>query len=76
MAKERNETVTGMDVRCLKCRNWSRAPVFATPFSTFETSAMAGNQYQCPHCHRMSDCNKENFRLRFAGGGFKGSATN
>lgn len=75
LAQDPNEEVTGIDVRCLNCRDWSPSPIFISPFTTFETAGLAGNRFQCPHCGKMSDCNKENFRVRFAGGGFRGSET-
>lgn len=70
---EENEDVESIDVRCLKCREWFPSPIFITPWNSFSESQIVGNIAQCPHCGKMTPCDKENYRVRFKNGGFLGS---
>ena len=61
-------------IKCLHCQGSLPSPIFMTPYATFNTAMLFGNQAQCPHCKKMTGCNKENFVARFEGGGFIGNA--
>lgn len=58
---------------CLNCGKKFPSPIFMSPYSTFSTATMRGNKASCPHCNKMTECNKENFVARFEGGGFVGN---
>ena len=49
--------------------------LFFGDLDTFDTSTMEGNQAQCPHCGKMTGCNKENMRVRAKDAGFVGKDT-
>lgn len=49
---------------------WAHITSYSSPFST---ATLTGNQAQCPHCGKMTGCNKENFVARFEDGGFVGN---
>lgn len=66
---------TDIQVRCQHCRNWFRSGIWMGDSETFDTATLFGNRQQCPHCDRMTGCNKENFRARFEDGGFMGGDT-
>jgi late competence protein required for DNA uptake (superfamily II DNA/RNA helicase) len=59
-------------IKCLRCNNKLPSPIFMTPYSSFSTATLIGNEAQCPSCHKMTRCNKDNFLARFDGGGFVG----
>jgi hypothetical protein len=63
-----------ISIRCLHCREWFASPIFLGDSETFDTSILFNNQAQCPHCRRMTGCDKDNFRARFEDGGFLGVA--
>lgn len=69
------EDVESIDVRCLNCREWFPSPIFVSPWTSFSSATITGNKAQCPHCGRMTACNKENYRVRFKNGGFVGNDT-
>jgi|GEM_PF-404733 len=60
-------------IKCLNCQGKFPSPIFMTPYSSFDTATLFGNMAQCPHCRKMTSCNKENFVARFEGGGFVGN---
>jgi hypothetical protein len=64
-----------IEIRCLHadCRKWFRSPIFFGDSESFDTATLFGNLAQCPHCRRMTGCNKENFKARFEDGGHMGS---
>jgi hypothetical protein len=68
------EKVHSIEVRCLTCGSWFRAPISMDDFTTFETCILLGNRTECPQGH-ITGCDKENMRVRFEGGGFRGAET-
>jgi len=68
---------TEIKIRCLHqdCRAWFDSAIWLGNRQSFEGSMLFGNQQQCPHCHRMTGCNKENFKARFEDGGHIGVDT-
>lgn len=67
--------VKELHIRCLNCNHWFNSPIFFGDLDSFDSSIMAGNQAQCPHCGRMTSCNKENMRVRAKDAGFVGDDT-
>jgi len=63
-----------ISIRCSQCREWFPSPIFLGDSETFDTSILFSNQAQCPHCGRMTGCDKDNFCARFEDGGFLGVA--
>lgn len=63
-----------ISVRCLHCRKWFPSPIYFGDDSSFDTAAVVANIAECPHCGKMTGCDKENFRAKFEGGGFLGNA--
>jgi hypothetical protein len=61
-----------IEIRCLHCKSWFRSPIFFGDSESFDSSQLFANRAQCPHCSRMTGCNKENFRARFEDGGHLG----
>jgi hypothetical protein len=66
---------TEISIRCLHCNQWFRSPIWFGDSKAFDTSILFANKAACPHCHKMTGCNKENFRARFEDGGFLGTET-
>ena len=64
-----------IEIRCQHCREWFPSPIFFADSQSFDTSSLFNNLAQCPHCGRMTGCDKDNFRARFEDGGFKGVET-
>jgi hypothetical protein len=73
--EEKMSEVKELHIRCLNCNKWFLSPIFFGDFKSFDTSTMEGNQAQCGHCGKMTDCNKENMRVRAKGAGFVGKDT-
>ena len=67
--------VSELHIRCLHCNEWFISPIFFGNKESFDTSTMVGNQAQCQHCGKMTDCNKENMRVRAKDAGFIGKHT-
>lgn len=65
-----------ISIRCLNCQKWFPSPIWFVDSKSFDTSQLFSNQAQCPHCKKMTGCNKENFYARFEDGGFLGKKTN
>ncbi len=53
-----------IEVRCLHCGNWFRSPIGFGGIKSYDKSILIGNSVKCPNCGRMTDCNKENMRLK------------
>ncbi len=66
---------TDIQIRCLHCKNWFQSGIWLGDKATFNTAMLFGNSQQCPHCQKMTGCNKENFKARFEDGGFIGTET-
>jgi hypothetical protein len=64
-----------ISVRCQHCKEWFPSPIFFGDSENFDTSDLYVNTAQCSHCGKMTDCNKENVRVRYVGGGFVGEET-
>lgn len=62
-----------IEVRCLHCRKWFRSPIQFEESGSFDSSAVIANVTNCPHCGRMTGCDKENYRASFDDGGFRGN---
>jgi len=67
--------VKKVQVKCLNCKQWFDSPFFFGDLDSFETSTLEGNQAQCPHCGKMTGCNKENMRVSAEDAGFVGRDT-
>ena len=66
---------TEISILCLHCQTWFPSPIWFDDSESFDTSILFANQAQCPHCKKMTGCNKENFLARFEDGGFLGKKT-
>ena len=66
---------TDLQVRCLHCKEWFRSAIWLGDRASFDSATLFGNLQQCPHCHKMTGCNKENFNAKFDDGGFMGVDT-
>jgi hypothetical protein len=64
-----------ISIRCQYCRQWFPSPIFFGDSQSFDTATLFNNKAQCHHCHKMTGCDKENFRARFEDGGFIGNYT-
>ena len=53
-----------IEVRCLHCGIWFRTPIGFGDIKSYDTSILIGNSVKCPNCGRITDCNKENMRLK------------
>ena len=67
--------VKEVQIRCLHCGAWFSSPIFFGHMESFDTSTLIGNQVQCSSCGNMTDCNKDNMRVRVRSGGFVGKDT-
>ena len=68
--------ITEITCRCLHCKKWFPSPIsIGGDIANFDTSMIFSNITDCPHCGKMTGCNKENFRVRADDGGFLGSDT-
>jgi len=47
-------------VKCIHCSEYFDSGIFLGSVQTFNTATLRGNQQQCPHCRKMTPCNKEN----------------
>jgi len=66
---------TEIKVRCLNCEKWFDSAIWISERSGFDSATLTGNLQQCPHCGKLTGCNKENFKARFEDGGFLGEET-
>jgi hypothetical protein len=64
-----------LEIKCENCDTWFASPIFFGDMNSFDTSVMIGNSAQCPKCHKMTGCNKENMRVISEKGGFRGNDT-
>ena len=71
------EPVKEVQIQCLYCKKWFHSPISFGEFETFDTSTLDGNTVSCPHCRKMTGCNKENIRVHTKNGkaGFVGVET-
>lgn len=67
--------VKEIHVYCSHCGFWIPSPISFGGSESFDSSTLIGNRVQCPECREMTSCNKENMRVRYAGGGFIGNET-
>ena len=67
--------VKELHVKCLQCNEWVKSPIFFGDLDSFDAFIMEGNQAQCPHCGKMTGCNKKNMRVRAKDAGFVGKDT-
>lgn len=69
--------VKTIEIKCsnLQCGEWFDSPIFFGDLNSFDTSTLEGNIVQCPKCHTMVGCNKENMKVRSNDGGFSGTDT-
>jgi hypothetical protein len=58
-----------ISIRCLHCRQWFKSPIWFGDSESFDTSTLLQNVTPCPHCKKMTGCDKKNFRARFEDGG-------
>jgi hypothetical protein len=67
-------------VKCSKCSAFVPSPIrFAKP-EFFDSAKFTGNKLRCRKCGTMTDCNKDNMRMRWVNddgtaGGFVGEST-
>ena len=74
MSDDRPDSVTkSITIKCLKCGGKFPSPIFMGTRAAFDSTQLMFNVVQCPHCHEMTGCDKENFVARFADGGFVGN---
>lgn len=74
MSEENYDPKTvSITIKCLNCDNNFPSPIFMGSWKSFSTSTLIGNKAQCPHCKKLTGCNKENFVARFEDGGFIGN---
>lgn len=66
---------TDIKVRCLHCKTWFDSGIWLSNREAFDTTDLFSNLQQCPACHQMTGCNKENFKAHFEDGGFMGVDT-
>jgi len=64
-----------ISIRCLHCKQWFPSPIFFSNSESFDTSTLFNNTTDCPHCKKVTGCNKDNFRAKFEDGGFLGTKT-
>ena len=64
---------TDIQVKCLHCGAWFPSAIWIGDRESLQSGVLIGNKQQCPKCHKMTDCNKENFKARFKDGGFIGT---
>lgn len=71
------EQITEIQVLCLNrdCVKWFNSPIFFGDMNSLMSSTLFGNLAECPHCGKMTPCNKENMRARSVAGGFRGLDT-
>ena len=67
--------VKKIQIKCLNCEQWFDSPISFGDLDSFDTSTLEGNQVQCPHCSKMTGCNKKNIRVSAEGAGFVGTDT-
>ena len=67
--------VKELQIRCLNCNEWFKSPIFFCDLDSFDSSTMKLNQARCQNCGKMTDCNKENMRVRAWNAGFVGKKT-
>jgi len=67
--------VKEVHVHCAHCGFWIPSPIMFGGEETFNASLLIGNNLQCPKCQKMTNCNKENMRVRYEDGGFVGTDT-
>jgi hypothetical protein len=69
-----DDKVKSIEVQCTTCRTWFRSPIFFESFGVFEQGILYNNKAQCPKGH-MTGVDKENVRVFYEKGGFRGSET-
>lgn len=47
-------------IKCLNCGTVFNSPIQFGNAQAFFTSTLIGNAAQCPHCLKMTGCNKDN----------------
>ncbi len=62
-------------IQCGHCGTKFRSPIFFGDTDSFDTATTAGNTAQCPKCHKVIHCNRENMSYLLAddSGGFFGT---
>ena len=50
------------EVKCRHCGKWFPSPFQFGDKASFENSTLTGNMAQCPHCGKMTSCDKEDMR--------------
>ena len=51
------------EIRCLMCGEWFPSAIQFGTAEVFFSSTLIDNLQQCPHCGKMTNCNKENMRF-------------
>lgn len=71
------QQVESIEIRCQHCKEWFNSPIFIGGDLAFITATLSNNLAQCPHCRKMTGCDKENMRVRYkdSKGGFIGDDT-
>lgn len=71
------QQVESIEIRCQHCKEWFNSPIFIGGDLAFITATLSNNLAQCPHCRKMTGCDKENMRVRYkdSKGGFIGNDT-
>lgn len=68
-------TTKKIQIRCVHCKHWFDSPIFIGGSDSFDISIITGNTVDCPKCRRITGCNKENMRVLFEDGGYRGLDT-
>jgi hypothetical protein len=66
------DEVQSVEIRCIRCAGWFDSPIYVDPM---QVTSMYGNTVDCPHCGAIVPCNKENMRVKYDDGGFRGVDT-
>jgi uncharacterized C2H2 Zn-finger protein len=77
MAEETGHKIDHIEIRCKHCGKWFRSDIHLGDNQTFDTSTLFRNLHGCPHCGKITSCNKKNVRCVNADGeiGFFGRGT-
>ncbi len=55
--------VVRREIKCRHCGEWFESPILSDDGQSIENPPLNGYTVQCPHCHKMTPCDKEDVRL-------------
>jgi len=50
------------EIRCQYCKRWFKSPIYFGSAEAYFSTSTKGNITTCPHCKKMTGCNKSNMR--------------